>query len=142
MNTLPSGKKEILLTDSQDLIYVCKDLNIISDLRFIHTHPDITSKITIKAVFTKQCNFDVQATVVIEKLAIQTDSYLKFQILNLTNDSHIRIVPSLEINNKEVKGGHSATIQNINDEQLYYLMTKGIDKDDAIQLLIQAFLEE
>lgn len=55
------------------------------------------------------------------------------------NNSIIR--PNLFVDEYDVEAIHAATIGRFNKEEIFYLMTKGINKDDAIKLLINGFLE-
>ena len=50
------------------------------------------------------------------------------------------IKPNLYIDEYDVDARHAATIGRFNSEDIFYLMTKGIDKKEAIELLISGFL--
>lgn len=66
--------------------------------------------------------------------------YLRQETLNLSPNTTVRAVPALKIDTNDVKAGHSAAIRNLNDEDLYYFGTRGIEKEMAKKLLITSFL--
>ncbi len=63
-------------------------------------------------------------------------------MLLLSDDATIDTKPQLEIFADDVKCTHGATVGQLSDEQLFYLRTRGIGKDDARDLLIHAFAED
>ena len=56
-------------------------------------------------------------------------------------EAKIDPVPMLEIHNDDVKCSHATTITDVNDEQLHYLMSRGIDQQQARKLIIEGFFE-
>ena len=73
-------------------------------------------------------------------LRFGTDTYLKIDCLVVSDKAFARAIPSLEINESEVKGGHGATIGYLDPAQIYYLKSHGISSEDSERLLIDAFL--
>lgn len=111
-------------------------------LTFVHKFPNLTSRVDIKAVVFDQSQFDVEAKLVINKGAVNTDSYLSMKTLIVDAGAAARAVPSLEIKTDNVKAGHGATIGKINEEQLHYLQSRGFDRKTAQQEIISAFIGE
>lgn len=62
------------------------------------------------------------------------------RILMLSNEACGRISPLLLIDENEVSAGHAASIGYVDDAAMYYLMSRGIDKEIAMRLLIRGFL--
>ena len=60
----------------------------------------------------------------------------------LSPDATVKAVPRLEIYADDVKCAHGSAIGSLNQDQLYYLRTRGIDEADARALLTRAFLDE
>jgi Fe-S cluster assembly protein SufD len=116
------------------------DKSVKTKLNFIHTKPHITSRIHIKAVLKDSARFDFEGVLKIVKGASGTDAYLKIDCLLVSDKAYARAIPSLEITENEVKGGHGATIGYIDPEQMYYLMSKGLSVKEAETEIIQAFL--
>lgn len=61
------------------------------------------------------------------------------KLLNI-NDGFSNIYPNMFIDTKNVIANHSASIGTINDDYLFYLMSKGLEKEKAIKLVIDGFL--
>lgn len=72
-----------------------------------------------------------------------TDTYEKNRNLVLTEGARADTVPNLEIETGEITGaGHAATVGRFDDEQLYYLMTRGIPEQEARRLIVRGFFSE
>jgi Fe-S cluster assembly protein SufD len=116
------------------------DTSIKTKINFVHTVPNVTSRILIKAVLKDSSRFDFEGVLKILKGASGTDTYLKIDCLIVSDKAYARAIPSLEITENEVKGGHGATIGYIDPEQMYYLTSKGLSSSDAEKEIISAFL--
>lgn len=66
--------------------------------------------------------------------------YENVKLLNI-NDGFSNVYPNMFIDTKNVVANHAASISTIDDNYLFYLMCKGIKKDDAIKLIIGGFLD-
>ncbi len=115
--------------------------SIKSEIKIIHKKPNITSRVHIKAVVFDNAKFDVEPLLIIEKGASNTDTYLKVDCLVMSDTAFARAVPSLEIKENEVKGGHGATIGYIDPEMIHYLKSRGLTKEQSEELIIEAFIQ-
>lgn len=77
----------------------------------------------------------------IEKKAQKTNSYLANHILKLSGKTLANSIPSLKIDANDVKAGHAATIGQIDEEQIFYLMARGLPKEEAEKLIVEGFFE-
>ena len=59
----------------------------------------------------------------------------------LDNESRSDTIPIIEINNDSVDIGHEAKIGRISDEAIFYLMSRGISKDEAKAMIVRGFVE-
>ena len=59
----------------------------------------------------------------------------------LYNESRSDTIPIIEINNDSVDIGHEAKIGRISDEAIFYLMSRGISKDEAKAMIVRGFVE-
>ena len=59
----------------------------------------------------------------------------------LDNDSHADAIPGLEIDADDVTAGHGATVGQVDEEQLFYLMARGIPREAAKRMIIRGFFE-
>jgi Fe-S cluster assembly protein SufD len=111
-------------------------------LHIIHRQPHLTSRIRIKAVVFDTASFDLEAKLTIENDAVGTDTYLKVDALIMSDKATARAVPSLEIKTDNVKGGHGATIGQVDQNQLQYLMSRGLDRATAENMIVEAFIAD
>lgn len=70
-----------------------------------------------------------------------TDSYLAHHTLMLSKDAKVHTIPSLEIEADDVKAGHAATIGKMDEDLIFYLESRGIDKKTGQDLLVKGFME-
>jgi Fe-S cluster assembly protein SufD len=81
--------------------------------------------------------------VLIRKEAEGTDSYEANRNLVLTDGARVDSVPNLEIETGEIVGaGHASATGRFDDEQLFYLMARGIAAHDARRLVVRGFFAE
>jgi len=62
--------------------------------------------------------------------------------LLLSRTASITAIPALEINTNDVKVGHGASVSNLNEENLFYLTSRGLDPDEARKLMVRGFVSE
>lgn len=81
--------------------------------------------------------------VLIRANAQGTDTYEANRNLVLTEGARADAVPNLEIETGEIAGaGHAATVGRFDDEQLFYLLSRGINAEDARRLIVRGFFSE
>ena len=107
----------------------------------IHEAPETTSNLLIKAALFDKAEFAYDGIIRIEKNAQKSDAYQKNENLLLSGDAHVRSDPALEILANDVRCTHGSTTGKPNEDQLWYLQSRGITRHAATQLLIEGFLE-
>ena len=81
--------------------------------------------------------------VLIGNAAVGTDSYEQNRNLVLTDGARADSVPNLEIETGDIQGaGHASATGRFDDEQLFYLQSRGIPEDEARRLVVRGFLSE
>ncbi len=108
----------------------------------IHSAPHTTAYITLKGVCEDSSVLNLSGTIIVRKDAVGTKSFLKENILMLSEKASATATPNLEINTDDVKCSHAATISQIPEEHLFYLMSRGINREDAKALIIEGFLQK
>ncbi len=79
----------------------------------------------------------------IEAKAEGTDTYEMNRNLVLTDGARVDSVPNLEIETGEIVGaGHASATGRFDDEQLFYLMARGVSEKDARRLVVRGFFAE
>ena len=68
-----------------------------------------------------------------------TDSYLTNNNILLSDEARADSVPTLEINANDVKASHGATVGNLDKDEIFYLMSRGLTKSSAEKLIINGF---
>ncbi len=105
-----------------------------------HKSPATIAHATIKSVAKDQSRSISKGIIKIEKNAKNSNAYLAEHAM-IMNDARANAIPALEIENNEVKATHSAYITQIDEEQLFYLMSRGFDKNNAIKMITLGFFE-
>lgn len=96
----------------------------------------------VKAVLENGSKATFQGKVRIEKDAVKVVGNQLHKALYLSDDAELNCKPELEIYADDVKCSHGASCGEIDKEQLFYLMSRGIEKECATKMLIDAHLEE
>jgi len=107
-----------------------------------HLSPQTNSNQYAKAVLEESSTAVFQGKIHIEKNADQTCGYQLHKALYLGDYATLDCKPELEIYADDVKCSHGASSGELDKEQLFYLLSRGIDKENAIALLTEAHLEE
>ena len=107
-----------------------------------HLMPNCTSYQKIKNVLNKNCKGVYQGKIFVKDVAQKTDAYQLSKALILNDSSEFNAKPELEIYADDVKCSHGSTSGSMNEDSIYYLMTRGITRKNAMELLTKAFLFE
>jgi len=105
-----------------------------------HQNIETKSKIIVKGIVDDSASIDFNGLVKIEKGSKGSNAWLSANLLLLSDRVKGRAVPALEILENDVKAGHAMTIGKINDTELFYLMSRGLSKAKATDLIVQGFL--
>ena len=109
-----------------------------------HDAPNTRSRVTYKGALQGDGARTVWiGDVLIGNKAVGTDSYEQNRNLVLTDGTRADSVPNLEIETGDIAGaGHASATGRFDDEQLFYLMARGIREDEARRLVVRGFLSE
>lgn len=109
-----------------------------------HGVPRCTSRVTYKGALQGQGAHTVWVgDVLIQHAAEGTDTYELNRNLILTDGARADSVPNLEIETGEIEGaGHASATGRFDDEQLFYLMARGISEPEARRLVVRGFFAE
>lgn len=105
-----------------------------------HAAPNTKSNVNVRAVLSGKSTFAFRGNVKIEKGAKGADAYLRSDVLLFDEAKMGDDTPALEILEKEVKAGHAATIGKVDENMLFYLMSRGLSRKQAEKLLVQGFI--
>lgn len=105
-----------------------------------HTVPHTSCLVTVKGVLADNAVSNYVGKIIIDKSAQQTSSYLKHNVLVTGNETKNATQPILQIEADDVKASHGATTGRVDETQVYYLMSRGLKRVEAIDLIIEGFL--
>ena len=95
----------------------------------------------VKGVLTDRSRVEFEGMIRVQPKAQQTASFLSDHTLLLSAECRAESIPSLEIGANEVSASHGATTGQIDEDQLFYLMVRGIPLDEAQRIIVQGFFE-
>ena len=107
-----------------------------------HALPNCVSHQTYKGVLNDKSRGVFNGKVFVRENASGTDAQQSNKNLLLSNDARIDTKPQLEIFNDDVKCSHGATVGQLEDEELFYLLSRGLNETLAKNLLTYGFAEE
>ena len=105
-----------------------------------HEGTESESDMKIRAIVSESSHAIVQGDVTIKPTAFGANGYQTEDIILLGKNAIARPIPNLEIRNHDVKCSHGATVSSVDDDTLFYAMTRGIRREDAMAMLISSFL--
>ena len=112
-----------------------------SGARMIHLGKDTSSSIVSKSVVHNGGVANFRGTVRMGKDAQGAKSHIECDTLILDDVSKSDTIPKNEIFNEDSYIEHEATVSKINEEQLFYLMSRGLTEQEATQMIVMGFIE-
>ncbi len=110
--------------------------------KMIHLAPNTTSKIISKSIAASGGEASYRGTVKISKNAVKSKAIVKCDTIILDQNSKSDTIPKNIVENKESYLEHEATVSKISKEKLFYLMSRGLNEEQAKELLIIGFIDE
>lgn len=106
----------------------------------VHSAPRTSSSMVMAGVLADSAKTIARGLVKIRRKAAKSSGFQRENVLLLGERAEVDAVPNLEIETDDVRCGHGAAIGRIDEEKLYYLMSRGMDRADAAQMLVEAHL--
>ena len=107
-----------------------------------HKYENCKSSQLIKSVLLDKSVGTYQGKIYVDKKAQKTNGYQLSKALVLSENSEFNSKPELEIYADDVKCSHGSTIGNIDKNSIFYLMSRGLTKDQANKMIVEGFLNE
>ncbi|MEM3799998.1 MAG: SufD family Fe-S cluster assembly protein [Thermoprotei archaeon] len=111
-----------------------------SNIVFFDTNS--TGAVYSKAALKDYSKGIMKGMIKIKEKAKASRGFLSYHALLLSREAMADAIPTLEIDTNDVKATHSAAVEQLDQEQLFYIMSKGVDEDTARQLVALAFFEK
>lgn len=139
-NTLFNGKDSQCFMNG---IYLCKGKQLIDNHTLAdHAVPNCYSNELYKGIIDDNAAAVFNGKILVRQDAQKTNAYQSNKNILLSEKADINSIPQLEIFADDVKCSHGATTGQLNPDELFYLRSRGIDKEKAKKILLYAFLEE
>lgn len=110
--------------------------------KMIHLAPNTTSNIISKSIAANGGNASYRGTVYIDQKAKNSKSVVKCDTIILDDKSKSDTIPKNVVDNNSSYLEHEATVSKLDQDKLFYLMSRGLDEEKAQELLIMGFIEE
>ncbi len=109
--------------------------------KVVHGAPNTTSQIISKSISKNGGRASYRGLLKVAKGAHGSKSNVVCDALLLDEDSRSDTYPYIEIDEDDVKVGHEASVSKIGEEQLFYLMSRGLSEDEASSMIVAGFIE-
>ena len=107
-----------------------------------HVAPDTTSNLLYKGVVAGESRSIYTGLIRVRPDARGTNAFQTNRNLKLSDDAWAESVPNLEIENNDVKCSHASTVSPVDEEQRFYLESRGVPTEEAERLIVAGFLGE
>lgn len=105
-----------------------------------HDAPGTTSNLLVKSVLEDGSRSVYEGSIVVDPKAQRTDAYQRNENLLLSDRAHAVSSPALEILANDVRCTHGAVVKTLQDEELWYLSSRGIGRNEALLMMRDGFL--
>jgi len=109
--------------------------------KMVHAAPDTTSIIVSKSISKNGGRTSYRGLVKVYPNATGVKSSVKCDALLMDENSRSDTYPTMEIDEKDVTIEHEATVSKVGEEQLFYLMSRGLTQDEATAMIVNGFFE-
>jgi len=109
--------------------------------KIVHAAPNTSGQIISKSVSAQGGRTGYRGLVKVEADAENSRDFVRCDALILDEDSRSDTYPYMDIENQTAEIGHEATVSKIGEEQLFYLMSRGINETEAMSMIVNGFIE-
>jgi Fe-S cluster assembly protein SufD len=107
-----------------------------------HIAPHTTSDFAFKGALRDEASVVWRGMIRVEKDAQKTNAYQENRNLLLSESAHADSIPGLEILANDVRCTHGATLSQVDRDQLFYAMARGLTRADAERLIVRGFFQD
>lgn len=109
--------------------------------KMVHNAPNTTSTIVSKSISKQTGKTTYRGLTSFAPNAVGSKSNVKCDTLIIDEDSTSDTIPYNEIMNDQVTLEHEASVSKVSEEQLFYLMSRGLSEEDATRMIVMGFIE-
>src|SRR4051794_15996368 len=107
-----------------------------------HIAPNTESDFAFKGALRENASAVWRGMIRVEEGAQKTNAYQENRNLLLSDNAHADSIPGLEIMANDVRCTHGATLGKVNREELFYLMARGLSREEAERLIVRGFFQD
>lgn len=135
-----TGENASYNTQGINLLY--RGQTISTQIRIEHSQPGCTSSVLSKSIVASQATHNFACRVVVSDKATKTETHVTNKNLLLAETATANTAPELEVYTDDIICTHGATVGQLDKEALFYLRSRGINRDLAVKMLTTAFVQE
>jgi len=109
--------------------------------KMIHAAPETTSLIESKSISKDGGRTTYRGLVRVDPGCSKVKSHVRCDALILDEDSRSDTYPYMEIEEQDARIGHEATVSKVGEDQLFYLMSRGLTEQQATAMIVNGFIE-
>jgi Fe-S cluster assembly protein SufB len=109
--------------------------------KMIHMAPETTSTIVSKSISKDGGITTYRGLVHVDEGATKSKSFVRCDALILDDHSTSNTIPVMEIEEHDARIGHEATVSKVGEDQLFYLMSRGLSEQQAMGMIVNGFIE-
>ncbi|MGH9190533.1 MAG: Fe-S cluster assembly protein SufB [Acidimicrobiales bacterium] len=132
----PKASGEVL-----SVAYAGKGMHQDAGAKMVHAAPETTSTIVSKSICKDGGRTSYRGLVKVEQGAHNVKSHVRCDALILDADSRSDTYPYMEIAERDAQVGHEATVSKVGEDQLFYLMSRGLSEQQAMSMIVNGFIE-
>ncbi|GAB5442036.1 MAG: Fe-S cluster assembly protein SufD [Fuerstiella sp.] len=107
-----------------------------------HQQQGTHSDLLYKEVLRDESRVIWRGMIKVDAAAQQTDGYQRSDALMLSNDARCDSIPGLEIEADDVRCTHGATTGRVDEEQIFYAKSRGINEKEAMHMIVEGFFQQ
>jgi Fe-S cluster assembly protein SufB len=109
--------------------------------KMVHAAPETSSTIVSKSISKDAGRTSYRGLVRFEEGAHKSKSFVRCDALLLDDKSRSDTYPYIEFGEQDAQVGHEATVSKVGDDQLFYLMSRGLSEQQAMSMIVNGFIE-
>jgi Fe-S cluster assembly protein SufB len=109
--------------------------------KMVHAAPETTSTIISKSISKDAGRTSYRGLVDFQEGARKSKSFVRCDALLLDDTSRSDTYPYIQFGEKDAQVGHEATVSKVGDDQLFYLMSRGLSEQQAMGMIVNGFIE-
>ncbi|MFB5610375.1 MAG: Fe-S cluster assembly protein SufD [Nitrosopumilaceae archaeon] len=128
-------------TNDSEVIFGNNDQSFDLQTNVIHEKPATEGRVNEKSILKDKSKSLFKGMIRIKEHASKSQSFLSGRSILLDKNAKSDAIPGLEIFTNDVKATHSASVAQIDEEQIFYLNTRCLSRSEAERVIVEGFLE-